>query len=449
MKKKKGFFRSHSKSSAALVSLAIHAILILAAFFFVAVSVVKKDDVDFAAKPVSRPKMNLRRLQVPVNTKTPPKQPRLRKQIMVKPINKVAPDIKMPEIVGVIGGLGSAGSSLGGGPSLGFSLPEINFFGVKGTSEKILLILNGDEEMSSDNLGGAYGFEVIKKECLNLIDGLPFSAVFNIVVYDGRTAIQLFESMAPASDGNVQKAKDWLMPLNQVIGAKTKYGLGTLGSGGTKVDRDFPFGKFKEDVFEPRSWNVPVLQAMKQQADTVFLLTNSWGSWMYIDPEEQKALHEKWFQTAEGQLFKKKAAEGRKLLDEDNKKRKAAGEPPNALNRNSDRAIVRYFFDGVVEPPNAPHQDLGVKDFIKAFKAAYKAYSKDAPKLGIKKKKSKFALNVIYFKQEEFKDEKSQRYSDLHEGQFSALAKALDGECRSIAGLSAIKSYVDASSLEN
>ena len=112
MEKKQGFFASHSKSSAAVATLIIHAVLILMAVFFVAVTVITKEEVDFEAKPVARPKMNLRKLQVPVNSKKPP-PPKLRRQIVVKPkLNKTMPDIKMPEIVGVKGGVG-AGS--GGG----------------------------------------------------------------------------------------------------------------------------------------------------------------------------------------------------------------------------------------------------------------------------------------------------------------------------------------------
>lgn len=450
MGSKKGFFTSHSKSSAAVVTLIVHAVLIAIAFFLVAVTVIRKDDVDFAAKPVSRPKMNLRKLQVPVNTRKPPQQPKLRRQIVVKPnITRITPDIKMPEIVGVKGGVGAAGSSLGGGVALGFSMPEIDFFGVKGKSEKILLILDGGRGMSSDSLGGAYGYEVIKKECLRLIDGLPSTAVFNIVVYDGDKANQLFQSMESAGDGNVQKAKDWLLPLNQVIGAKTRYGLRTLGPGGTGMGGEYPFGKFEEDLFYPRAWNMPVMQAMRQQADTVFLLTSSWGSYMYFE-EDPKEYWAKWYETSDGRLFKERADKGRKLLDEENRRRKEAGEPPRALNRNSDRSVVRAYFPGTKEPPNPPHKDLGVKDFVEAFRAAYKAYSREAPKLGIKKKsKSRFKLNVIFFKQDKFKDEKSQKYSDLHEQNFSNLAKSLDGECRSVAGLAAIKSYVDPSSLDD
>ncbi len=54
---KKRFFSSHSKSSAIMVSLVIHAVLIVVAGSFVAVRVIVKEDPTFEAKKVKRPKM--------------------------------------------------------------------------------------------------------------------------------------------------------------------------------------------------------------------------------------------------------------------------------------------------------------------------------------------------------------------------------------------------------
>ena len=67
--KKKPFFAKHANSSAALISLGIHAVLIVVALSFVAVTVIQKDDQKFEAKPVSRPHMKLKKLQVPVRLK--------------------------------------------------------------------------------------------------------------------------------------------------------------------------------------------------------------------------------------------------------------------------------------------------------------------------------------------------------------------------------------------
>ncbi len=117
-KTKKRFFLNHRKSSALVVSVVIHAAFIAVALVFVAVSVVQRNEVEFVPQPVNRPNLRLRKLQVPVNMKKPRQAPKLRKTIVVK-TRTPNMDIKMPEIVGVKGGLGS-GVGAGGG-SLGFS----------------------------------------------------------------------------------------------------------------------------------------------------------------------------------------------------------------------------------------------------------------------------------------------------------------------------------------
>lgn len=109
-----------------MVSLGIHAVLIVIAVSFVAVRVYVKDDKIFEAKPVSRPRMKLKKLSVPVNIKKKKIQkPKLRKTIVSKPKTK-SMDIKMPEISGIKGGTGYMdGGGLGG---IGFAL-ELNLFG--------------------------------------------------------------------------------------------------------------------------------------------------------------------------------------------------------------------------------------------------------------------------------------------------------------------------------
>ncbi|VGO12513.1 hypothetical protein PDESU_01066 [Pontiella desulfatans] len=156
MARKKQFFANHAKSSAALVSLGIHAVLIVVALSFVAVTVITKDEQNFKAAEVKRPKMQLKRLQVPVNVKKKKVQkPKLRKRIVVAPkLNKTMPDIKMPEVTGVKGGIGGAGGGgLGGAASLGFSMPQFEIFGIKGKGEKVFLMLDSSYEMMYDEMG--------------------------------------------------------------------------------------------------------------------------------------------------------------------------------------------------------------------------------------------------------------------------------------------------------
>ncbi len=123
-KPKKRYFLNHRKSSALVVSVIIHAVLLIVAFSFVAVQVIIKPEQSFEATEVKRPKMKLRKLQVPVKQKKT-QAPKLRQNIIAKPKLK-AVTIQMPEIVGVVGGMGAGrGEGLGG---LGFNF-DMDLFG--------------------------------------------------------------------------------------------------------------------------------------------------------------------------------------------------------------------------------------------------------------------------------------------------------------------------------
>ena len=66
---KKRFFAKHAKSSAALISIGLHLLIVVIALSYVAVTVIQKDDKTFEAKPVKRPVKKLKKLQVPIKEK--------------------------------------------------------------------------------------------------------------------------------------------------------------------------------------------------------------------------------------------------------------------------------------------------------------------------------------------------------------------------------------------
>ncbi len=121
---KKKFLLNHRKSSAFVVSVLVHVAFIAVALTFVAVQVYVKPEQTFEVKEIKRPKMQLRKLQVPVKQQKKTQAPKLRKTIVTK--TKVNVDIKMPELVGVKGGTGyGSGTGLGG---LGFGF-DMDLFG--------------------------------------------------------------------------------------------------------------------------------------------------------------------------------------------------------------------------------------------------------------------------------------------------------------------------------
>lgn len=428
-KKKKKFFASHSKSSAAVISVGIHAVLLVIALSFVAVTVIQKDEQSFEAKPVTRPKMQLKKLQVPVNIKKKKTQkPKLRKRLVVKPkLNQSVPDIKMPEITGVKGGMGSAGTGLGGAGSLGFSMPEINIFGVKGKGEKVFIILNAGNRMMLDELGGIPAYELIKEELVQVLGGLSSTVLFNIAIYFPDEAYVLYPKMVPATDANVAKVKEWIKPLNTFYDGKAKYGPDTLGSGGMRISGS------GNDLLAPpikscRYWARPAMLSMSQQADVVFLLTQGWGALLYTPPDA--SMNKDW-SAAKQERYRRDSAKANRLAEEDNSARASKGLPPRVFGNRWDK--MRHYVPGIEFPPKPQMVKYGVKDMYEAMNAKYaETASKDLVRSGLAKKKKKraYSFNVIQF---------VPKGGSGSEG-LQELAKATRGEFEQLKGLDEIKS---------
>jgi hypothetical protein len=307
-----GYFTKHAKSSAALVSVAVHAVLIVVALFFVAVTVIQKNEVDFEAKPVSRPKMNLRRLKVPVNVKKPAQQPKLRKTIVVKPNLAKAPDIQLPEIVGVKGGMGAGGGGFGGGATLGFTMPELEFFGAKAKGEKVVFVvhfgpatISGGKDDKGEEIFTPFSRMTgltIRNRLADLVDTLPEYSLFNVIAYYVGDAWAMEPAMQRGTDVNKQKLREWMAPVNPLEGnythcfsKKPKTVWKAYQSYPTRVD-NLPFyaTKWAYPYYVPKElekryapdapegivhWSRGVAWAiLEQKADTIFVLTTN-----YID----------------------------------------------------------------------------------------------------------------------------------------------------------------------
>ena len=397
-KKKKRFFAKHAKSSALVISLGVHTILLLIALTFVAVTVIIKEDQIFEAKPVNRPKMQLKKLQVPVNIKKKKTQrPKLRKRVVVQPkLNQNMPDLKMPEITGVKGGIGNAaGDGLGGAGGIGFSMPEFELFGIKGKGEKIFIILDSSAQMMVDEMGGIPAYTIIKAELVRILEGLNPTVLFNIAVFGGGERT-LFPDLVSATPANVAKVEKWLDPLNAVskgMGDKD-YGVNrTIGAGGVPLKIDTQISPLKSNV---GYWARPTMMAMKQQADVVFVLSCTWGFLAY-KVEEVKDWNE-----AQMAHWKEMVAKAEKKLKEENAARRAKGQPPRVINRGSRGGpLVKAYFPNEPQPPSDKHQGYTPKEIVEAFSNMREQHK---PKqiattsgIGRKQKKDRFSINVIHF----------------------------------------------------
>jgi hypothetical protein len=393
------------------------------------VSVIQRDDTQFEAKPPVRPKMQLKKLQVPVDVKRKKLvKPKLRKRILVKPkLNQKMPEIKMPEITGVKGGMGSVGDSgLGGEGGVGFALPEINIFGLKSRGEKVFLILDCGPEMMLDARGGIPAYNIIKNELLSIVDNLPPTTLINISVYSrGHTEV-LFPAMVSATPDHVAKVRAWLSPMNEFEAGMgdREYGPKTLGPGGSSTREELHL----PPLYSSNDWLRSALIAMKQQADSIYILTEGWGALHYVTEvyEQRKNWSESDQKKWEAAVVKAKA-----MLAEENQQRREKGLPPKVM--SSTWAMVKYYVPGTRNPPSnrASHRYTPdeIEEGLKAVREKY-ATAKQQLRSGISKKKDRFSLNVIHF---------TTRQDNEPIEQFKKLTNDLRGEYLRLEGLEAIR----------
>lgn len=303
---KKRIFLKHAKSSAALISLGIHAILIVTAISFVAVTVIQKEDQTFEQVEVHRPKVPLKKLQIPVKMqKKKTQKPKLRKRVVVKQAVKM-PEIKMPEITGVKGGMGSAGDGTGGGSGIGFTMPDIDFFGAKGKGEKVVFIVHfGPATIGKTSYQRMTGY-TIRKRLEDLINELPGVSLFNVAAYWANDTVALAPEMLLATPENKQKVMDWMEPVNPLKGnydhcfvwkkaqgkvssARSKYPKKITGLPFYSPKWVYPYEvpnqinqKYLGGDKKFKHWNRGVTWALQtQKPDTIFILTtnyiDAWG----------------------------------------------------------------------------------------------------------------------------------------------------------------------------
>ncbi|MDF7797911.1 hypothetical protein P4C99_00450 [Pontiellaceae bacterium B1224] len=442
MKLKKRFFAKHTKSSAALVTLALHALFIVLGLSFVVMSTINEAEPRFINPPVkARENVPLRKLRPPSNARKPKSAQKNFARVPVKvTLEQKVPEIQLPDLQtakGEIGGsAGTAGDALS---TIAFAIPELTIFDVRGKGEKIFLILDADEPMLEDKMGGIPAYTIIKQEMIRIINELPSTAVFNVCVYGRGKAVTLFPNLVSASDSNARKAEEWLRPLN---GAEEsvrsgRYGIQTLGKGGIEQKQDLRVGRFKtmdgtgDHEYRQDRWFVPAMVAMQQHADTVFLLTNSWGRQQVAREKSRNMSAADWFQSSEGKRWLERVEKANRLFAEENARRKQAGEPPRVI-ANGRRGLMAAYFPGTPGPPSLDYYRFTPEDFQEAFAATRAAVS---DRLSLRKRKNEFTFNVIQFVP-----------ADADSGtdaRFKKLTRLTRGGYQTVAGLEAIRSYVE------
>jgi hypothetical protein len=448
-------------SSALIVSIAVHVLLLFAAGAFVAVSVIQRSETKFQGKQIVRPKMQLKKLQVPVKVEQKVRQqaPALNQRVTAPPkLTTKAVDFKMPEMSGFGSGVNITGGGFRG--SLGFATTQLNVFGLKSRGEKVVFILSTDDEMLTDDIGGIPAYTIIKQELINLIGSLPPTTLFNVVVYSGWNGVAFSGELSSASDANVKQLKAWLDPLNA---DKKKYGLQTLASKGHPVSFE-PMGPIYN---KQTGWLAGFSYALQKGADSIYWLTRSGGPvdmsldhWTQCEeagavvPFEQPEQPEKTDKPEALEMSPKQQKEwdewnelvekAKQKLKEDNEARLAKGKPVRVLKFGYQNVgLVQAYFPGekppegqkrsnVKIPPKKRYSAREVLDYINAMSAHYGKKDRREMKIGLSDKE--VSVNIVQFVP---KDQPPPKFKPWLE----SFGPEVDGY-KQIQGLEEIQSYV-------
>lgn len=440
------------RSPALIITLAVHAILLLMAGAFVAVTVVQRSETKFEGKQIVHPKMKLKKLQVPVKIEQHIKRqaPSLSQRVTANTrMNTKSADFKMPEVAGFGAGTGVdlSGVSLGG--SLGFASTQINVFGLKSSGEKILFILDTSRNMLIDEIGGIPAYKIIKDELTGLISRLPPTALFNVVVFDRDTAARAFSpELGLASQVNVEKLQAWLAPLNSDL---ARIGIETLSSPGTPLK----FEPIAPIANNQDGWLAALSYAIQKGADNVY--------WLGTD-DTMRPIHQDLYNDVKcgrtlsdptgippkfrgvdydncggKEAWDKKVVEARKRFNAENDQRRAAGQPLRVISTGGGNyALVLMYFAGAAIPAQKidvlnvryEYTPNDVVEYIEALQKKYAGNDRRSVAIGLQAKPLSF--NVIHFVP------KNKEFSPLL--RLDAVSRKMNGNYLRVEGMDAIRS---------
>jgi hypothetical protein len=301
MKRKNRFFAQHAKSSAIVLSLTIHVLIILAAFAIVAVNVLIPKDPEFiGVAHQQRPAMP-RLIPKPEHlSRRTSYRPDL-KPVKIKTVNPKIPPLLIPTIASI-----QAPFAMGKQQDLGGLIctlgNELKFFGgMSQKGEKVVFLVHAGPATTSgreheQSPHSRMTFYTLRKRLNQLVDDLPEYTLFNVAFYWAGHTTPMAPNMLPATQVNKRMMTDWGSTLNPLESTET-YGSGFDSDFNQRLKNLAWPEKLESDVpeFGPRwyynyrcseqisefyngqrggyeNWARALCFAMEQKPDTIFIL---------------------------------------------------------------------------------------------------------------------------------------------------------------------------------
>ena len=278
-------------SSAALLSIAVHVLLLFLAGGIVALRYFAKEPATFTV--AEQKKLERRQLDVPVKV-----QPFMEQ--MSRPSSKTTSRItaSTPQMVNIP----QQGTFVEMAPmptfkgnytnfvqtdrtlimnakyrEVGFGISKVDFFGTRGRAEKVLLIMDAAPTMVSENRGGLFAYEALVEEVRILINELRSSTLFNLIVHDHHQMIPYQEALVPATATHKTNLLEWVASINTQT---HQLGLADVDPTPQNTPGEYEIPMQTNDI---TGWLKAAQYGTALQPEVIFFLSGDWGS--ITDPD--------------------------------------------------------------------------------------------------------------------------------------------------------------------
>ena len=150
------------------------------------------------------------------------------------------------------------------------AVSPMTFFGIPGEGSRIAFLLDASKDMVNDASGGVFSYNFVKDQVQKGVEKLPPDALFNVILYDGKSVSLFRPEMVAGTPENITDLKEWLQPVNN---DPLKTGLpenfveeASVADYGTVIGKDSAV------------WLRALQVAMQQKADTFFITGAGWGT---------------------------------------------------------------------------------------------------------------------------------------------------------------------------
>jgi|GEM_PF-1902655 len=273
-------------SSAALISIALHVLLVLAAGVTVALKYYNKRGAGFQMEE-QKPKLERRKLQMPVKAQPFIEQMSKPKAQTTSRITANAPQmVNIPE-QGEYVKMAPMPTFKGGYTNfvqmdrtlefnskyrdVSFGISSVDFFGTRGKAEKVVVVVDASKSMLYDDRGGIDSYQMVHEDLKEVIANMRSATLFNVVLFDEDEVALFNPNMMPATPSAKTNVLQWVGGIN------TNMALVGLPEGianySPKRSYDIPM-----DNNDITGWLKGFQAAVELKPEIIFVLSADWGN---------------------------------------------------------------------------------------------------------------------------------------------------------------------------